>query len=144
MKMNKIDCTEELAILLNYISRAAILTRSDTGDVRVPLEERLTNIRWMAESLHNLQWLGDTIRGGDPTTIIQACDFHIENFEEYIAGYTNSYKGNPAPVFERLRKRLLDLSEAIMAFEKIKEKAIAYDLKQYLKIDPELHDFHPD
>lgn len=95
------------------------------------------------ESLHNLQWLGDTIRGGDPTTIIQACDFHIKNFKEYIAGYTNFYKGNPAPVFQGLRKRMLDLNEAIMAFEKIKEKAIAYDFKQYLKIDPELN-FHPD
>lgn len=124
-KMNKIDITEELAILLNYVSRAAVITRSDTGDISLPLEERQTNIRWMAESLHNLRWLGDAIREDNPTRIIHACDFHIETFKEYNAGYTNCYKGNPGPIFERLRERRLDLEEAIMAFEKIKEKAIA-------------------
>lgn len=84
MDKQTIDFTDELAEMLIPIADIAISIRLNSSySISTPTQGAAENVMYLSDSLHNLNMLGETIRGKDPKWIIESCEFHLNRFQNY-------------------------------------------------------------
>lgn len=85
------DFTPELCQLMNYVARVGCAIRMLSAEAMVCKGCTLPgypdpegqDVRWLADSIHNLDALTRMIADGDMRRIIQECRWRLEGFEEY-------------------------------------------------------------
>lgn len=115
MRENDRNLPGELAGLLEFVAEVAIAIRSNStygSRFRVDPHTAAHDVRWLADSLHNLNMLGRAIQ--EERNVVFACDQLIAAYEWYDTG-------EPKAVFERYPHVRLD--EARSLFRSIRARA---------------------
>lgn len=107
--MEKIDLTNELAKLLNFVSSVAIALRMNSAysPVSSSNPDKDEDIMWLSDSLHNFDSLARAIETGDSKVIHSAALGLADTFNTYLNPKPNSYpKSDPRDTFKKWEREV--------------------------------------
>ncbi len=117
-----LDLTDELALLLHFVSNVASEIRMHSAYNReVPEPTASIDVMWLSDCLHNFDMLTQAIVSKCRADIVFACDVLIDGYRRYSVDGSGM---NSAASFARAAKRnLFRLEDGISLFQAIMEKA---------------------